>query len=64
MKVPDEIRKFNHLVIVDLQFNQIRLVESGTFKFPDKVEEPFNRIDLGYNQIARFEAGAFQGKKN
>lgn len=58
--VPDEIRLFDELSIVDLQWNQIRIIESGAFKFPDKVVEP-GFVDLGFNQITHIMGGAFQG---
>ena len=58
--VPDEIRLFDELSMVDLQWNQIRIIESGAFKFPDKVVEP-GFVDLGFNQITHIMGGAFQG---
>lgn len=60
--VPDEISLFDELSMVDLQWNQMRTIESGAFKFPDRVEKP-GFIDLGFNQITHIKGGAFQGKK-
>ena len=62
-KVPDEIRQFDHIYSVDLDVNQIRLIESGAFKFPDKVNEKGSSLSLQYNPIDRIEPGAFQGNK-
>jgi hypothetical protein len=60
-KVPEEIGQFTRLAFVDLQFNQIRSIKSGAFKFPDIVKEP-GSVDLGYNQIGLIEDNAFQGQ--
>jgi Leucine-rich repeat (LRR) protein len=61
-KVPDEIRQFNHLSFVDLRFNHIRSVASGSFKFPmNNVKIP-GKVDLSFNRIKTVEQGAFQGK--
>ena len=59
-RVPDEIRLFDKLSMVDLKLNDIRIIESGAFKFPDKVVEP-GFVDLSFNQITHIEGGAFQG---
>ena len=60
-KVPEEIGQFTRLAFVDLQFNKIRSIKSGAFKFPDIVKEP-GSVDLGYNQIGLIEDNAFQGR--
>lgn len=60
-KVPDEIRQFNDLSLVDLRFNHIRSVASGSFKFPLIVRVP-GKVDLGFNRIKIVERGAFQGQ--
>ena len=60
-KVPDEIRLFHNLTLVDLRFNNIRSVASGSFKFPRQVRIP-GKVDLGFNRIKNVEKGAFQGQ--
>ena len=60
-KVPDEIRFFHNLSLVDLRFNHIRSVASGSFKFPHQVQIP-GKVDLGFNRIKIVEQEAFQGQ--
>ena len=58
--VPDEIRLFDELSSVDLRWNPIRIIESGAFKFPDRVADP-GLVDLSFNQITHIKDDAFQG---
>ena len=61
-RVPDEIRLFSNLNYVDLRYNQITFIPSGSIKFPaDQVNAP-GKIDLSFNRIKSMERGAFQGK--
>lgn len=61
-KVPEEIRLFKDIVNVDLSFNQIGSVPTGSFDlsplFPSNTQRELN---LNYNPLDSIESGAFQG---
>jgi Leucine-rich repeat (LRR) protein len=62
-KVPEEIRLFKELVNVDLSFNQIDSVPTGSFDlsplFPSNNTQ--RELNLNYNPLDSIESEAFQG---
>jgi Leucine-rich repeat (LRR) protein len=56
--VPDQIKQFDQVVRVDLEYNEIPVIRTGDFVFETKLE----RLVLAGNNISVIEPGAFQGK--
>ena len=61
-RVPTQISLFPNVFYVNLDYNNIRQVASGSFNFRPQI--PPIRLFLGYNQLTSIEAGAFQGLLN
>ena len=61
-QIPNEIRYFDYLQIVDLDFNKILSIKSGAFNFTSRLRYLYLNGNPTGHKINYIEPGAFVGK--